>query len=557
MEHTELSETGSINDIKKRLLLWAKRSPKGLARVEFSSEFSRQKVLEEMRTTLAEAEIKLHEIVLPSQQKATVVVEKLLEELNQIDSGLVSITGFSTAFTNQVPLEESIRILNFHRDRLVSSNLNQIWWMTPAFLQTSIHAMPDVNSWFSLRLQLKEMILNELDPSLYLPVNSDGTYSNIDDARRRVHNLLQRFQQAKLAGQIPDLELLITYLLPALDVLAEVDAQKEFQDLTLQFEGLLGQLKLTSSPELARSLDHLASLYKDQGRYNDAEPLYLRALEIRKSQFGEAHPSFAASINNLAELYRLQARYPEAEQLYLQALAIWEKLGTDNLDIAPALNNLGLLYTDQGRYAESKKLFLRELDIMKTKGSGHLDIANCLHNLGFLYKLEGADSQAETLYLQSLKLTEQQLGTDHSSIASILNNLAGVYYSQGRYSEAESTYLRSLHIMEKQLGRDHPNVAALLNNLSALYDLQKRYSDAEPLYLRSLSILEQKLGSEHPSVANSLNNLGVLYANMRQFTKAESLLIKSLNLRKKVLGEEHPNTIRTKKSLANVQANMK
>lgn len=557
MEHPELLETGSINDIKKRLLLWAKRSPKGLARVEFSSEFSRQKVLEEMRASLAESRITLHELVLPSQQEAIVVVEKLLEELNQIESGLVSITGFSTAFTNKVPLEESIRILNFHRDRFVAPNLNQIWWMTPAFLQTSIHAMPDINSWFSLRLQLTEMILNELDPSRYLPISSDGTYSNIDDARRRVHNLLKRFQQAKLAGQTPDLELLTTYLLPSLDVLAEVDAQKEFQDLTLQFEGLLGQLKLTSSPELAKSLDHLAGLYQNQGRYNDAEPLYLRALEIRKSQFGEAHPSFAASINNLAELYRLQARYPEAEQLYLQALAIWEKLGIDNLDIAPALNNLGLLYTEQGRYEESKKLFLRELDIMKTKGAGHLSIANCLHNLAFLYKLEGADSQAEPLYLQSLKLAEQKLGTEHSTIASMLNNLAGLYYSQGRYSEAESTYLRSLNIMEKQLGLDHPNVAALLNNLSSLYDLQKRYIDAEPLYIRSLNILEQKLGSEHPAVANSLNNLGVLYANMRQFTKAESLLRKSLNLRKKILGEEHPNTIRTKKSLANVQANMK
>jgi hypothetical protein len=229
VEHPELSETGSINDIKKRLLLWAKRSPKGLARIEFSSEFSRQKVLEEMRESLAESRITLHEIVLPSQQEAIVVVEKLLEELNQIESGLVSITGFSTAFTNKVPLEESIRVLNFHRDRLVSPNLNQIWWMTPAFLQTSIHAMPDINSWFSLRSQLKEMILNELDPSRYLPVSSDGSYSNIDDARRRVHNLLQRFQQAQQAG-IPDIELLTIYLLPALEVLVEVGAQKELRD---------------------------------------------------------------------------------------------------------------------------------------------------------------------------------------------------------------------------------------------------------------------------------------------------------------------------------------
>ena len=161
MEPHNLSETGSIIDIKKRLVLWARRSPKGLARVEFASEFSRQRVVQQVRSALAEQNIPFHEIALPSQQDPEILVAALLQELERVKSGVVSITGFSTAFTIKVPLEEAMRILNFNRERLVANALNQIWWMTPSFLQTSIHAMPDINSWFSLRLQLIEMVLME------------------------------------------------------------------------------------------------------------------------------------------------------------------------------------------------------------------------------------------------------------------------------------------------------------------------------------------------------------------------------------------------------------
>jgi hypothetical protein len=374
VEHPELSETGSINDIKKRLLLWAKRSPKGLARIEFSSEFSRQKVLEEMRESLAESGITLHEIVLHSQQEPIIVVEKLLEELNQIESGLVSITGFSTAFTNKVPLEESIRILNFHRDRLVSPNLNQIWWMTPAFLQTSIHAMPDINSWFSLRSQLTEMILNELDPSRYLPISPDGTYSNIDDARRRVHNMLQRFQQAQLAG-MSDLDLLITYLLPALEILSKVNAQKELRDLTLQFEGLLGQLKLTNSPEMATSIDHLAGLYHSQGRYSEAEAIYLQSLNIMEQQLGAEHPNVATILNNLSALYDVQGHYNEATALSLRSLNILERqLGANHPSVANSLNNLAVIYANKGQFTKAESLLIKALELRKkVLGEEHPD----------------------------------------------------------------------------------------------------------------------------------------------------------------------------------------
>ncbi|MFN5390499.1 MAG: tetratricopeptide repeat protein, partial [Pseudanabaena sp.] len=58
---------------------------------------------------------------------------------------------------------------------------------------------------------------------------------------------------------------------------------------------------------------------------------YLRSLEIRERQLGANHPDVANSLNNLAELYRAQGKYSEAEPLYVRAIQILEKaLGSDH-----------------------------------------------------------------------------------------------------------------------------------------------------------------------------------------------------------------------------------
>ena len=105
-------------------------------------------------------------------------------------------------------------------------------------------------------------------------------------------------------------------------------------------------------------LNNLAGLYRAQGRYAEAEPLYKRALAISEKALGPEHPDVGTSLNNLAVLYQAQGRYAEAEPLYKRALAIDEKaLGPEHPDVATSLNNLAVLYGAQGRYAEAEPLF--------------------------------------------------------------------------------------------------------------------------------------------------------------------------------------------------------
>ena len=98
--------------------------------------------------------------------------------------------------------------------------------------------------------------------------------------------------------------------------------QNRYTSKPLSFtKRLLGE----EHPYVASSLNNLAGLYRNQGRYSEAEPLYQQALEIRKRLLGEEHPDVASSLNNLAGLYDNQGRYSDAEPLYQQALELHEK----------------------------------------------------------------------------------------------------------------------------------------------------------------------------------------------------------------------------------------
>ncbi len=252
----------------------------------------------------------------------------------------------------------------------------------------------------------------------------------------------------------------------------------------------------------------LARLYKSQGRYSEAEPLSLQALEITRSQLGQDHLSTAASLYNLAELYRLQGRYSEAEPLSLQALEITRsQLGQDHLSTAASLNSLAVLYKLQGRYSEAEPLFLQALEITRSQlGQDHPDTATSLNNLAGLYESQGRYSEAEPLSLQALEITRSQLGQDHPDTANSFSNLAELYRLQGRYTEAEPLSLQALEIARSQLGQDHPDTANSLNNLAMLYSSQGRYSEAEPLYVQALAILLSLLGENHPTTTTVFNN---------------------------------------------------
>jgi CHAT domain-containing protein/Tfp pilus assembly protein PilF len=305
-------------------------------------------------------------------------------------------------------------------------------------------------------------------------------------------------------------------------------------------------------PDVATSLNSLAILYRNMGKYSKAEPLYQRALAIREKSLGPEHPDVIISLNNLAVLYRYIGDFAKAESLFQHALAIREKsLGPEHLDIAVSLNNLALIYVDLGVYTKAEPLLQRALAIQeKSLGSEHPDVANSLKALAILFQYLGEYAKAEPLYQRALAIQEKTLGPEHPNVAASLHNLAILYIELGDYAKAEPLYQRVLVIQEKSLGPEHPDFAASLGNLASLYGYLGDYAKAEPLHQRVLAIFEKSLGPEHPNVAEALYYLANIYHYRGDLVKAESFYQRALDIFEKALGPEHPLVASSINSLA-------
>ena len=109
---------------------------------------------------------------------------------------------------------------------------------------------------------------------------------------------------------------------------------------------------------------------KQAGRYGEATPFWVKALELGERDFGPEHPTTATFLGNLAFLYRAQGRYADAEPLYKRALAVKDKaLGPQHPSVAISLNNLAELYRAQGRYAEGLDHMRRASAIHRTRAA--------------------------------------------------------------------------------------------------------------------------------------------------------------------------------------------
>lgn len=67
-------------------------------------------------------------------------------------------------------------------------------------------------------------------------------------------------------------------------------------------------------------MNNLALLCQNQGKYEEVEKYYQRALAIYETKLGQDDPNVAKTKNNLASAFLKQGKYKEAEILYKQVI---------------------------------------------------------------------------------------------------------------------------------------------------------------------------------------------------------------------------------------------
>ena len=154
-------------------------------------------------------------------------------------------------------------------------------------------------------------------------------------------------------------------------------------------------------PVLAAALSDLAEVYRAQAKYDEAVPLYQRAIEIAEKSRGPHDASLARPLNSLALVYRAQGMYDEAEPLCRRALGILEKSASaksvDDRILAPSVNNLLAVYLAQGRYGEALPLYRRAVALKeRILGPAHPDLAGSFGNYAALLRKLKHEEEAAT-----------------------------------------------------------------------------------------------------------------------------------------------------------------
>lgn len=178
-----------------------------------------------------------------------------------------------------------------------------------------------------------------------------------------------------------------------------------------------------------------------QGRHGDAERIALAALQ-RAERHRDDGDALAEAITRLAELYRTQGRYQEAERLYQRAIALCEVRHPRRL--AAVLNGLGLVYRAQGLYPLAEPLCRRALDIAEREhGPEHPITAAALRNLLTTCLAQHRYGEAGPLFRRAVALRERALGPRHPALAGSLSTYAAFLRRTNAGEEADAWEARA------------------------------------------------------------------------------------------------------------------
>ncbi len=297
--------------------------------------------------------------------------------------------------------------------------------------------------------------------------------------------------------------------------------------------------------DLARRLNSLARVLNKQDRYEEAKPVFRRALALASESVGMEHVRSAGILANLAETCFVQQNYREARDLYEEARGLFEKVeGENGVTLAFCLNYLGLVYESMGDFEEARPHFERALRIRRAK-LGRRDplLAESLRNLAELLTVMGSYEEARPLYEQAHSIYRRAYGPRDARTAYNLNMFGLLVKKQGEFATAKRLYEDALAVTEASLGPDHEQTAMVQHNLGKLLHEQGDLDEARPILERAVATREEILPDAHPHVAASLNALAMLCLDSGELERATELLERALDIEREMFGPEHPSTV--------------
>lgn len=272
-------------------------------------------------------------------------------------------------------------------------------------------------------------------------------------------------------------------------------------------------------PDVATSLNNLASLLQQTGDAEGAEEFYRQALAIRESQTPLDRPALAGVLNNLGTLHRRTGKLESAESHMRRANQLWEEaLGTSHPSVAVGLNNLAELLMGARRLSEAEPLFRRSIEISEESlGEKHAQTATALDGLGVLFLQQEKGPGAEALFRRAVAARSASLGSVNLLTLESMHHLAQAIQLQGRFTEADRLLDEELTLVQTNRWNQSAHHGHILSAMILNHLAQRRYAEAGRL-LGELSGFSATLPESQRAEVGELSQA---YARVRQNSRKE------------------------------------
>ncbi|MEY3219363.1 MAG: hypothetical protein RIT27_720 [Pseudomonadota bacterium] len=173
------------------------------------------------------------------------------------------------------------------------------------------------------------------------------------------------------------------------------------------------------------TLSHLADLYRQQNKFDEAIQTYLHILTIE--------PNHLETIGNLGISYKAQNKFDEAIGWYQKALQV-------NPDSLPAWGNLGNVYQELKRFDDALFCYQKTLNLDP-------DNPMTYNNMGNLYLNHNKPADAVKYYQQAIVLSKKH--ADHIPSSMLIDtycNLGNALAGLNQIAHADQAYQMALQL---------------------------------------------------------------------------------------------------------------
>lgn len=207
------------------------------------------------------------------------------------------------------------------------------------------------------------------------------------------------------------------------------------------------------------AMGNLASCYYRIGKLKQAEPLYLKSIEIRKKLYGDSSPEVAWEYCYYWSYLVKTMQYSQALNIAKSALEVYQNVyGVDSVETAWCLLNLACSQYYVGDVRDSmvslrKSIELNDSVISKEKRP-HAYSLTAYNNLSILLYTTGDHIKGKQLMEWTIKQKYEKIGL-HPYTANSLISLGSMVSDR---DEKMSCYLKAREILNKTYGRQSPDL---------------------------------------------------------------------------------------------------